>query len=519
MPPPPPSLFPRGRFVALLASGGCSSRNHLRQVHAVLETSGLLSGDRFLASELVRAFALSPSGGDTDYARHLLFARLLAPSSASWNHVIRGYARGGSGPLPRDAVGVFMEMRRRGGPSARPSELTYPFVLNAAAGMGNVHLGRQVHADAVKGGVVAVVYVGNTLVHLYGTCREITDARRAFNEMPIRTVVSWNTMLSVYNENSLFSESIQLCSCMRSSMFEPDEITFVVLLSAAAEVGNLSLGMWVHCQVIGRGMTMNVQLGTALVDMYAKSGAIDRAGQVFERTSKTNVWTWSAMILGLAQHGFAHEALKLFSQMKKTAIKPNYVTFLGVLCACSHAGLVEEGYRSFHEMALKHGIEPKMSHYSAMVDVLGRSGRLEEAHAFIRSMPVEPDAVVWRTLLSACNTHNTSDDGAVGSRARWMLLELEPRRSGNYVMAANMFAEVGLWDEAAKMRRVMREGGMKKMAGESCVELWGFLMRFVSGESSRVGREGAYCLLDGLNSNMKMDSCVGKDCLTEMLLE
>eukprot|EP00268_Persea_americana_P027306 TRINITY_DN26716_c0_g1_i4.p1 TRINITY_DN26716_c0_g1~~TRINITY_DN26716_c0_g1_i4.p1 ORF type:complete len:424 (-),score=64.94 TRINITY_DN26716_c0_g1_i4:137-1408(-) len=394
----------------------------------------------------------------------------------------------------------FLEKKRR----TRPNKLTFLFLLKAYSLLSDLQCRKQIQADVVKNGVDSDIYIQNTLIRFYGSCKEISDARQVFDVMCFRTVVSWNSILSGYVENSLTDECISLFAQMRGCGFTPDETTMVVLLSACAERGNLNVGKWVHFQVIVKGLLVNLQLGTALLNMYSKCGVIDLALQIFGRMSERNVWTWSAMILGLAQHGLAKEALNLFQQLKNSSIEPNYVTFLGLLCACSHAGLVDEGYQFFRDMSHVHGIKPRMTHYSSMVDILGRSGRLEEAYKFITRMHVEPDAVVWRTLLSACSFHNMNGSDDIREKVKKKLLELEPRRSGNYVMVANIYAEAGLWEAVANVRRVMKDQGLKKMAGESCIEVSGLIHRFVSGDDSRDNCEGIYWLLHGLNLHMKM---------------
>ncbi|CAL9123890.1 unnamed protein product [Musa textilis] len=481
------------RCLSLLQS--CGSMDELRQIHARLHSSGF-AGDEFLTSEMLRFCALSPRG-DLSYAGTLLLSAADTVLS-SWNHVIRGYSQS---DFPREATLLFLHMRRRG---LTPNEFTFPFVLKACARIRSLQLGTQVHADTLKNGVHPVVYVQNALMNLYGSCRRIDEVRRLFDGMSLRTVVSWNTVLSACADNALPEESIDIFGQMRSCGIEPDQTTHVILLSAAAELGCLSFGRWLHGQLIGSKLALNVQLGTALVDMYAKCGAVRYASRVFERMALKNVWTWSAMILGLAQHGYASQAIELFQQMKNGSVEPNYVTYLAVLCACSHAGLVNEGYRFFREMVEEHGIDPTMAHYSAMVDVLGRKGCLHEAYHFIRSMPLEPDAVVWRTLLSACQLHVAKDVTGIGKDVNRILLKLEPKRSGNYVLASNLYTEEGSWEEAAKARRVMREEGLKKVPGESCVEVGGRICRFISGDESCINFEDICQILDGLKLNMKM---------------
>ncbi|KAI8030752.1 Pentatricopeptide repeat-containing protein [Camellia lanceoleosa] len=473
----------------------CSSMKQLYQIHTQIQIFGL-HNDCDIVDEIVQFCALHSLGS-------LTHARLVIKHTdnslvSSWNHLIRGHATRNS---PTESMLVFLAMRGRG---IRPNKLTYPFLFKACATRLTLEEGRQIHVDVMKHGVDSDGYVQNTLIHFYGSCKKIGDACRVFDEMTDRTVVSWNSIISAYVEGLQFYDSIELFVKMRDCGFEPDETTMVILLSACAEVGNLGLGKWVHSQVIEKGLIVNCELGTSLVNMYAKCGDLCCASQVFDRMTLRNVWTWSAMILGLAQHGCAKEALKLFKKMKSYGIQPNYVTFLGVLCACSHARLVNDGRRFFHNMQHVHGIKPTMAHYGAMVDCLGRAGRLREAYTFVMNMPVKPDAVVWRTLLSACNIHDINDYNGVGEKVRKRLLKLEPGRSGNFVMVANKYAEVGMWEKVERVRSSMRDRGLKNIAGASCVQVGGSMHRFFSGDDSQVSYEGIYLLLEGLNFHMKM---------------
>ncbi|XP_061347396.1 pentatricopeptide repeat-containing protein At2g36730 [Gastrolobium bilobum] len=474
----------------------CCSIKQLHQIQAQIHVCGLYR-DTYLISELVYVCSLSPFK-NLNHARTLVH-HFANPSPISWNILIRGYATSDS---PIEAFWVFRKMRERG---TKPNKLTFPFLLKCCAIAAALGEGKQVHADALKYGFDSDVYVGNNLITFYGRCKKILDARKVFDEMPDRTLVSWNSVITACVENLWLRDGIGYSVMMRDSGFEPDETTMVLLLSACAELGYLSLGSWVHSQLILRGMVLSCQLGTALVDMYAKSGSVGYARLVFSRMEKRNVWTWSAMILGLAQHGFAEEALALFAMMSNNQnICPNFVTYLGVLCACSHAGMVDEGYRYFHDMECVHGIKPMMIHYGAMVDILGRAGLLREAYDFIQSMPIVPDPIVWRTLLSACSVHDVHDHTGIGDKVRKRLLRMEPRRGGNLVIVANMYAEVGMWEKAANMRRVMKDGGTKKMAGESCVDLGGSIYRFFAGYDSHPDLMPVYHLLDGLNLHLKM---------------
>lgn len=474
----------------------CTSIKQVFQIHAQLQLSGL-SQDSFLLTELVYSCSLS-SFKNLNYARTLVdHSHNLPP--ASWNILIRGYA---SSESPIQAIWVYQKMRNQG--IAR-NKLTFPFLFKSCAMAAALGEGRQVQAEVIKLGLDYDVYVRNNLINFYGSCKKILDAEQVFDEMLDRTVVSWNSIITACVENLWFKDGIGYFVRMRDCGFEPDETTMVVMLSACAELGNLSLGRWLHSQLIVRGMILNCQLGTALVDMYAKSGYLAYARLVFHSMKERNVWTWSAMILGLAQHGFAKEALALFPKMNNhPTITPNYVTYLGVLCACSHAGMVDEGYQYFLNMENVHRIRPMMVHYGAMVDILGRAGYLREAYEFIQRMPIEPDPIVWRTLLSACTIHDVNDHTGIGHNVRKRLLKLEPKRGGNFVIVANMYAETGMWEEAENARRVMKDRGLKKMAGLSCVELGGSMYGFFSGYDSRPDLMVVFLLLDGLNLHLKM---------------
>ncbi|KAK9107590.1 hypothetical protein Syun_023601 [Stephania yunnanensis] len=428
----------------------------LLQIHAQIQISGL-SRDGYLMSEVLRLCALSPFGS-LDYARNLLY-RVENPISSSWNHVIRGYSGSGS---PKEAILVYLAMRKN---EKKPTYLTFPFLFKACAALSALEEGRQIQVEIVKHGLDSDVYVQNTLIHFYGCCRQVVYARKVFDFMSLRTVSSWNSILTACVENLKYGDSIVLFNRMRVCEFEPDEATLVILLSAFTELGNLSLGKWIHSQVIVKGFSMTCRLGTALVDMYSKCGALGFAGLVFERMSERNVWTWSAIILG-------------------------------------HAGLVDEGYQFFNDMEHVHGIKPMMTHYGAMVDILARSGHLVEAYRFIETMPIEADPVVWRTLLSACGIYDANGNSWVGTKVKERLLKMEPKRIGNLVMVANMYAEVGQWEAAAIVRRVMKDRGLKKMPGESSIELEGSIFRFYSGDDAHVDFDRLNWMLNAMNLHM-----------------
>lgn len=448
-----------------------------------------------VACKLLRFYASSPSPHQT-----LLSSDGVTASSSSWKNLIEACA---VGDPPRQPALIYRAMRRRGVP---PDLFAFPSLLKACAAISALREAQQVRSDILKHGFDSDVYIMNALINLYGSCLRIPDALQVFDEIPERTVVSWNAVISACVHNSRFYDAVEYFIRMICSGFDPDETTMVILLSACAELGNLSLGRWIHSHFIEKGLIMTCQFGTALVDMYAKCGNVGYACKVFDRMPVRNVWTWSAMIIGFAQHGSAREALQMFSKMRESPVRPNDVTFLGVLCACSHAGLVDDGYRYFAEMVHMCKIKPRKIHYSVMVDILGRAGLLEEAYTFITNLPVEPDASVWRTLLSACSVHGIHRNSeGVEEKVRKKLLELEPKRGGNFIMVANMFAAAGMWEKAANVRQVMRGGRLKKIGGESCVEVGGSVSRFFCNDCP-AACDAIYELLDRLSLHMKTTS-------------
>ncbi|XP_011623277.1 pentatricopeptide repeat-containing protein At2g36730 [Amborella trichopoda] len=463
----------------------------LKQIHACLLTTGQYQ-DGFLLSELLKFCSLSPFG-DLGYARFVLY-QSNNQTMCSWNTLIRAYSQSCS---PKEGILVYAQVKLRG---LTPNNLTFPFVLKACARVLAHREGRQIHSQILKYGFDLDIYVLNTLIHFYSCCGERDSANFVFDGIAHRTVVSWNAMISGFVQNGCYVKAIKLFEEMGSFGFEADEATMVSLLCGCTRLGNLSIGRQAHELMREKRLKLTVRLGTALIDMYSKCGDLGKAKGVFDIMEERNVWTYSAMILGMAMHGHTMDALELFEKMGSTPIKPNYVTFLGVLCACSHAGLLSKGREYFDVMMHVHGIKPMMTHYGAMVDILCRGGMLHDAYEFIESMPIDADAIVWRTLLSACSIHANIE---VAEKVKKKLLEIEPSRSGNYVIISNIYAEVGMWDEVANVRRVMKHGGFKKKPGESTIEVGGMVHRFVSGDDTHQNCEDIYATLDILGLHMK----------------
>ncbi|KAL6009087.1 hypothetical protein ACLOJK_022314 [Asimina triloba] len=439
----------------------CSNMIHLKQIHAHIIKTGFAQ-NIFLVGRLIGFCAVS-DGGSMDYAASV-FQHIERPDGFIWNTLIRGY---GMANQPHQALGVYKRMLAC---SVVADNFTLSFLLKICGQLKALGLGKQLHCSTIRHGLNSHVYVRNTLIHMYGQLCDLETARRMFAEIPKPDLVAWNTIIDSCVNCGQCQEALSLFSRMRLSGFEPDDATLVIILSACSELGDLDWGTWVHSLISGTRLEGITSICNSLIDMYAKCGAIDRARRVFDVMKDKNVVSWNAMILGLAMHGHAEEVLQVFSWMQKWEMGvPNDVTFLGVLCACSHRGMVNEGRRYFDSMRKDYGIMPTIKHYGCMVDLLGRAGHVDEAYKLIRSMPMECNAIVLRALLGACRVHGNLE---LGERVRRRILELEPDHSGDYVLLANMYASAGRWNEVSRVRESMRSRGVEKPEpGSSSVDV------------------------------------------------
>ncbi|XP_008778793.2 pentatricopeptide repeat-containing protein At3g18970-like [Phoenix dactylifera] len=354
-----------------------------------------------------------------------------------------------------------------------PDSFTYTYVLRACARLSALTVGRQVHAQILKAVVASPVAVQTTAIYFYASCKDIDSARHLFDEMTTRSRVTWNALMTGYCVNGLAKEALALLKTMLEEGMKPTDRTAVSLLSACSQLGDLAMASAAHAYVY-KTVPFHQDclfIGTGLIDMYSKCGCLSSASRVFERMSKRNVLTWSAMMTGLAFHGKGKAAMELLEVMEKDGVAPNAITFTCLLSACCHAGLVDEGLHLFDAMD-RFGVEPRMQHYGCMVDLLGRAGMVEEAHGFVKRMPVEPDAVVWRALLGACVTHGHVE---LGEEVGKILLQIEraatttPRTCEDFLALSNVYASAERWEDVTALREAMRHSGVRNRAGCSSV--------------------------------------------------
>eukprot|EP01018_Ginkgo_biloba_P013099 Gb_10133 [translate_table: standard] len=460
-----------------------------KQVHAHTIKSGF-ELDVFVGSNLVDMYAKCGSIGDG----YLIFDKMPVRDVISWSLMIAGYAQHGYG---EDAIKLFCQMQLEG---IELDHFTFVSVLRACANLADMKCGRQIHAHIMKAGFELDVFVGNALVDMYAKCESIETARNVFDKMPKRDEVSWTAMIVGCVQQRHCEEALKLFCEMQQKDMKPNQFTFASVLRACASLAALDQGNQVHGHIVKSVYFTDAFVGSALVDMYAKCGSIEDACKVFDDIPNRDVVSWNAMISGFAQHGHSQEVLQLIEQMLQEGMEPNSITFVGILSACSHGGLVDEGCCHFNSMIQDYGITPTMEHYACIVDLLGRAGLLDEAEDFINKMPFKPDAVVWQTLLGACRIHCSIE---LGERVAGCILELEPEDASAYVLLSNIYAASGRWNDVAKMRKMMKDRGVKKEPGRSWIEFKGKVHSFVVGDSSHPKTKEIYAKLEELSGYMK----------------
>ena len=402
---------------------------------------------------------------------HLVFEHFDKPNLFLFNTLIRC-------SQPKESILLFSQWVSMGGLDF--DNFTYTFVLGACArspSVSTLWTGRQIHARILKFGTVSNIMVQTTLVHSYACNKDIGSARRAFDEMVVRNSVTWNVIITGYcSRKGSACDALVLFRDMLADVYgaKPTDTTIVCILSAASQFGVLETGACVHGYIEKTKWVPenDVFIGTGLVDMYSKCGCLDSALSIFTRMKEKNILTWTAMATGLAIHGKGKEALQLWDAMGACGLKPNAVTFTSLLLACCHAGLVEEGLHLFYSMS-KFNVTPGMQHYGCIIDLLSRTGLLKEAYEFIMGMPVEPDAILWRSLLSASRIHG---DVAMGEKVGKVLLQIHPEErsldvtSEDYVALSNIYASAGKWEDVEKLREEMNVKGIENKAGCSSVQ-------------------------------------------------
>ncbi|XP_058096163.1 pentatricopeptide repeat-containing protein At1g08070, chloroplastic-like [Magnolia sinica] len=524
---------------------------HLHQTQVQVIINGLDQSYGLVAKMITLSFSLSQA---VTYAS-AIFARVHAPNVFLYNTMIKAYSKSST---PLAAVRCY----RLFCVGLRPDHYTFPPLLEACKEASDLDVGLQIHSHIIRTGLESNVFTQTQLLRFLAECGSVAHARRVFDEMgcrdgvawttmiasyasecgdineafrlfqempfqrdgfcwnviiagfirwdnivaarklfdefPQKDVVSWTEMISAYAQKGHYREALHLFDQMRVLGCKPNHLTLVSLLSSCAHLGSIRVGMSIHQFIEKNGIFIDVYIGTTLIDMYSKCGDIENSLKIFNLMPRKDVYTWNTMIEGLASHGQGRHALDLFMRMEMEGLEPNGVTFVGVLTACSHVGLVKVGRAYFHLMINEYGITPRIEHYGCLVDLLGRAGLVDEAEEVVNRMPIQPNAVVWGALLAACKVGGNVE---LGERALKHLLELEPENGGNYTLLSNIYAAASRWDDVDRMRKMMRNPTVEKIRGFSCIEVGGLVYEFSQGDDTQ--SKCVYELLEEIAMRLK----------------
>lgn len=471
---------------------GCTHLVQFKQIHAqIIKTS--FNEFAITQTQLAKLVESLVNSSQIDYAR-LVLNQIINPSIFAFNTMIRGYSEAGLG---HEAIQLYIHMRCKG---LEPDNFTYPILLKAC---GSLKQGKAVHSLVAKNqDFKSEIHSLTCLIAFYCGFGDIESARLLFDKMAERNVVTWTAMINGYVKQNRYKGGIDLFYQMRNCGVEINELTLVCVLSACANLGALEMGKWVHRFIDKNGIFFNHKLGAAVIDMYAKCGHIDEASKVFKILPEKSVCTWNSMIGGLAMHGCGEEALERFGEMQTRGIEPDDITLIAVLSACSHSGLVEKGKEIFYKMRSDYKIELNIKHYGCLIDLLCRAGLLDEAYEVVKNMPMEPNGVLWGTLLTACANSNVVE---LGETAMEHLIELEPFNDGNYVLMSNIYAANERWDDVARMRRLMKERQIEKSPGHSLIEINNVVHEFMVGDVRHRCSQDIYSMLEDVAISLKKE--------------
>ncbi|KAA8523061.1 hypothetical protein F0562_009484 [Nyssa sinensis] len=461
-----------------------------KKVHGFVVKSGV-EFDCYVCNSLMDMYA------QLGYVENLkkLFDEMPERDVVSWNVLISGYVRC---DRFEDAIKVFRRMQQES--NLKPDEATVVSTLSACTALKNLELGKEIHWY-VSNEVGFTTIIGNSLLDMYSKCGCLNIARQIFDAMPTKNVICWTSMVSGYvncgqleEARELFErspvrdivlwtaiingyvqfnrvdEALALFQEMQIRRVKPDKFTLVALLTGCAQLGALEQGKWIHGYIDEKRITIDAVVGTALIDMYAKCGCIEKSLEIFSGVKDKDTASWTSIICGLAMNGKTSKALELFSEMKQAGFRPDDITFIGVLSSCSHGGLVEEGRQYFNSMTKIYQIEPKLEHYGCLIDLLGRAGLLDEAEELIEKIPNESNKIIvplYGALLSACRIYGAVD---LGERVAKRLVEIESSDSSVHTLMANMYASADRWEDVTKVRMKMKALGVKKAPGCSSIE-------------------------------------------------
>ncbi|AES93706.2 putative tetratricopeptide-like helical domain, DYW domain-containing protein [Medicago truncatula] len=455
------------------------------------------------------------------YAVREIFDEFSDKNLVMYNTIMSNYVQHG---LAGEVLVVLDEMLQKG---QRPDKVTMLSTIAACAQLGDLSVGKSSHAYVFRNGLERLDNISNAIIDMYMKCGkreaackvfdsmsnktvvtwnsliaglvrdgELELALRIFGEMPESNLVSWNTMIGAMVQASMFEEAIDLLREMQNQGIKGDRVTMVGIASACGYLGALDLAKWIYTYIEKNDIHIDMQLGTALVDMFSRCGDPLNAMRVFENMEKRDVSAWTAAIRVKAVEGNAKGAIELFDEMLKQDVKADDFVFVALLTAFSHGGYVDQGRQLFWAMEKIHGVSPQIVHYGCMVDLLGRAGLLEEAFDLMKSMPIKPNDVIWGSFLAACRKHKNVE---FANYADEKITQLAPEKVGIHVLLSNIYASAGKWNDVARVRLQMKEKGFQKVAGSSSIEVHGLIREFTSGDESHTENAQIGLMLQEIN--------------------
>ncbi|KAL1300643.1 hypothetical protein HN51_045299 [Arachis hypogaea] len=491
-----------------------------KELHCYAVRSADLIGNSFVACALVDMYC---NCKQAEMGRRV-FDGVLRRTLAVWNAMISGYVRN---EFYEEALELFIEMLSVS--ELCPNTTTLSSVLPACVPCKGFLDKEGIHGYIVKRGHEKDKYVQNALMDMYSRMGKLEISKRIFSSMDKRDIVSWNTIITGCVVCGFHDDALNLLHEMQSGQGEnrsyilgdyedngslplrPNSVTLMTVLPGCAALASLGKGKEIHAYAIKQLLATDVAVGSALVDMYAKCGCLKLSRIVFDQMPMRNVITWNALIMAYGMHGKGKEALELFRRMEAEednngGVSPNEVTYISIFAACSHSGMVDEGLSLYHTMKVNHGIEPTADHYACLVDLLGRSGQVEEAYKLINRMPSNMSKVdAWSSLLGACRIHQNVEIGEIAAKH---LLDLEPYVASHYVLLSNIYSSAGLWDQAIDVRKKMKEMGVRKEPGCSWIEHGDEVHNFLAGDSSHPQSRELHEYLETLSERMKKEGYV-----------
>ncbi|XVE66106.1 hypothetical protein DITRI_Ditri08aG0054200 [Diplodiscus trichospermus] len=459
-----------------------------KQVHSSVIKTGLSSN----VSVIIGISNMYVKCGWLEGAK-LVFDQMVEKNAVAWTGMIMGYTRA---EKQKDALELFDRMVKEG---VELDEFVFSTVLKACAGLEDLNLGRQIHGHVVKFGLESEVFVGTPVVDLYVKCACFESACRAFERISEPNDVSWSAIVTGYCQIGKFEKSLKIFKSLRTKNVGLNSFLYTSIFQACSGLADFNMGAQAHADAVKRGLVSYLYGESAMITLYSKCGRLDYANRAFESIDEPDTVAWTAIICGHAYHGSASEALRLFRRMQVCGVRPNEVTFVAVLTACSHSGLVSEAKLYLESMSREYGVEPTIDHYDCMLDTYSRAGLLQEAYELIKNMPFEPDSMSWKCLLGGCWIHRNLELGKVAAEN---LLHLDPDDTAGYTLMFNLYASSGKWEEAAHIRSMMAARKLKKELSCSWISVKGKVHRFVVGDKQHPQTQEIYGKLKELNHSV-----------------